>query len=212
MPCLLITNSSKYRKENERRRMTEVFALCIWWEEQREMGLGLGERNRNLGCLCCKGKEGKGFRSDRISGNKLCMLPHPFFSINRYRVFRHLPWVEVKVEYVDTDVKTLRWSVGVKCGLSGICRALATLANEGPVFKVLCSSATLTAASSSMYKSIMCTYPSAETHKMYALIDAVEGKGLLMNNPNTTRRRAPADSLKFTENMDHRRSIYHSYR
>jgi hypothetical protein len=32
-------------------------------------------------------------------------------------------------------------------------------------------------------------------------IDAVEGKGLSMNNPNTTRRRAPADLLKFTEIM-----------
>jgi hypothetical protein len=139
------------------------------------------------------------------------MLPHPFFSINRYRVFRHLRWVEVKVEEVDTDVKMLRWSVDVNCG-SGICRALATLANEVQVFKVLCSSATLVAASSSMYNSIMCTYPSAETDKVHALIAAAEGKGSPMNNPNITRRRAPADSLKFTEIMDHRRSIYHSYR
>ena len=82
MPCLLITNGSKYKIEIERRRLTKVYALCIRWKEQREMDLGLGERNRNLGCLCCRGKEGKGFRSDRVSGNKLCMLPHPFFSTN----------------------------------------------------------------------------------------------------------------------------------
>jgi hypothetical protein len=124
------TNSSKYKNEIERRRMTEVYALCIRWNEQREMGLGLGERNRNIGCLCCKGKEGKGFRSDRVSGNKLCILAHPLFSISRYRVSRHLRSAEVKVDEVDIDVKTLRWSVGVECGLSGICRALATLANK----------------------------------------------------------------------------------
>jgi hypothetical protein len=36
---------------------------------------------------------------------------------------------------------------------------------------------------------------------MHALIHPAEGKRLLMNNPNTTRRRAPEDSLKFTEFM-----------
>jgi hypothetical protein len=59
--------------------MTEVYALCIRWKEQREMGLGLDERNRNVGWLCCSRKEGKGSRFGRTSGVRLCMLAHPFF-------------------------------------------------------------------------------------------------------------------------------------
>jgi hypothetical protein len=127
-------------------------------------------------------------------------------------VFRHLRCVEVKVEDVDTDVGTLRWSIGVKCGLSGICRALASLANKVQV-PVLCRhSARLAATSSPTHTSTMCTYPSVETDQMHALIHPAEGKRLLMNNPIIIRRRAPEDSLKFTEFMNHRRCIYHSYR
>lgn len=201
-------NSGKYENVYERRQITEGSVLYINRRDKGRLSQGLGERNRDASCLCrTQGQETgeRGFRCDRISGNKLCILAHLFFSISRYRVSRHLRWVEVKIEDVDTDVKTLRRSLGVECGLSG------SLANEVPIL-VLCPSARLAATSSPTHTSTMCTYPSAETDQMHALIHPAEGKRLLMNNPNITRRRAPEDSLKFTEFMNHRRCIYHSYR